>query len=161
MLGDGGEAVSYLGVIRNAMVHALRTEALAGPRFADSQSLVDYLFLDMAYLPTERLRVMFLNTDNRLIYDETMAEGSVNETPIYPREIMRRSLEVGATAIILAHNHPSGDPSPSRGDIEATSRVAAAGNALGIEIHDHVILARSGWTSFRALGLLQAGRART
>ena len=146
----------YLGVVRDAMVHALRTEALAGPRFADSQSLVDYLFLDMAYLPTERLRVMFLNTDNRLIYDETMAEGSVNETPIYPREIMRRSLEVGATAIILAHNHPSGDPSPSRGDIEATSRVAAAGNALGIHIYDHVILARSGWTSFRALGLLQA-----
>lgn len=151
----------YLGVVRDAMVHALRTEALAGPRFADSQSLVDYLFLDMAYLPTERLRVMFLNTDNRLIYDETMAEGSVNETPIYPREIMRRSLEVGATAIILAHNHPSGDPSPSRGDIEATSRVAAAGNALGIQIHDHLILARSGWTSFRALGLLQAGGART
>ena len=137
------------------MVHSLRTEALAGPRFADSQSLVDYLFLDMAYLPTERLRVMFLNTDNRLIYDETMAEGSVNETPIYPREIMRRSLEVGATALILAHNHPSGDPSPSHGDIEATRRVADAGNALGIAIHDHVIVARSGWTSFRALGLLQ------
>ena len=156
MLEGGAAAVRYLGIVRDAMVHALRTEALAGPRFADSQSLVDYLFLDMAYLPTERLRVMFLNTDNRLIYDETMAEGSVNETPMYPREIMRRSLEVGATAIILAHNHPSGDPSPSRGDIEATSRVAAAGNALGIHIHDHVILARSGWTSFRALGLLQA-----
>jgi DNA repair protein RadC len=112
----------------------------------------------MAYLPTERLRVMFLNTDNRLIYDETMAEGSVNETPIYPREIMRRSLEVGATALILAHNHPSGDPSPSQGDIDATRRVAAAGNALGIAIHDHVIVARSGWTSFRALGLLQMTR---
>jgi hypothetical protein len=100
------------------MVHSLRTEALAGPRFVDSQSLVDYLFFDMAYLPTERLRVMFLNTDNRLIYDETMAEGSVNETPIYPREIMRRSLEVGATALILAHNHPSGDPARAA----ATSR---------------------------------------
>jgi DNA repair protein RadC len=155
VLEGGAAAVRYLGTIRDAMVHSLRTEALAGPRFADSQSLVDYLFLDMAYLPTERLRVMFLNTDNRLIYDETMAEGSVNETPIYPREIMRRSLEVGATALILAHNHPSGDPSPSQGDIEATRRVAAAGNALGIAVHDHVIVARSGWTSFRALGLLQ------
>jgi DNA repair protein RadC len=154
-LEGGAAAVRYLGTIRDAMIHSLRTEALAGPCFADSQSLVDYLFLDMAYLPTERLRVMFLNTDNRLIYDETMAEGSVNETPIYPREIMRRSLEVGATALILAHNHPSGDPSPSQGDIDATCRVAAAGHALGIAIHDHVIVARSGWTSFRALGLLQ------
>ena len=160
VLEGGAAAVRYLGTIRDAMVHSLRTEALAGPRFADSQSLVDYLFLDMAYLPTERLRVMFLNTDNRLIYDETMAEGSVSEAPVYPREIMRRALEVGATALILAHNHPSGDPTPSRGDIEATRRVAEAGRALDICIHDHVIVARSGWSSFRALGLLQPARAR-
>ena len=158
MLGDGG-AVRHLGVIRDAMLHALRTDAFAGPRLADSQSLIDYLFLDMAHLPTERLRVLFLNAANRLLYDETVADGSVSETPIYPREIVRRALETGATALILAHNHPSGDPRPSRGDIEATRRVAEAARALDIRIHDHVIVARSGWTSFRALGLLQAAES--
>ena len=156
-LGDGGAVVRYLGAVRQAMVHALRTEALAGPRLADSQSLINYLFLDMAHLPTERLRVLFLNSANRLLYDETVAEGSVNETPIYPREIMRRALEIGATALILVHNHPSGDPRPSAGDIDATKRVIEAARALDIGVHDHVIVARSGWTSFRALGLLQGG----
>jgi DNA repair protein RadC len=141
--------------VRDAMLHALRTEALAGPILGDSGALIDYLSLDMAHLPTERLRVLFLNSGNRLLYDETLAEGSVSETPVYPREIMRRALEVGATALILVHNHPSGDPRPGRDDIEATRRIAEAGRALDICIHDHVIVARSGWSSFRALGLLQ------
>jgi DNA repair protein RadC len=155
-LGDGAIAVRHLGIVRDAMLHALRTEALAGPTLADSGALVDYLSLDMAHLPTERLRVLFLNSANRLLYDETLGEGSVSETPVYPREIMRRALEVGATALILVHNHPSGDPHPSRGDIEATRRIAEAGRALDICIHDHVIVARSGWSSFRALGLLHS-----
>lgn len=143
------------------MLHALRTEALAGPTLADSGALIDYLSLDMAHLPTERLRVLFLNSVNRLLDDQTFAEGSVNETAVYPREIMRRALELGATALILAHNHPSGDPRPSRGDIETTRRIADAARALDICLHDHVIVARSGWSSFRALGLLQpAGAAR-
>jgi len=159
VLGDDG-AVQYLRTIRDAMVHALRTEAFARPKLDDSQALIDYLSLDMALLPTERLRVLFLNTNNRLLYDETLAEGSVSEAPVYPREIMRRALEVGATALILAHNHPSGDPTPSRGDIDATRRIADAGRALDICIHDHVIVARSGWSSFRALGLLQPAKAR-
>jgi DNA repair protein RadC len=161
VLGDGAAAVRYLGTIRDAMLHALRTEAYGKPKLDDSQALIDYLSLDMALLPTERLRVLFLNTSNRLLYDETLAEGSVSEAPVYPREIMRRALEVGATALILAHNHPSGDPTPSRGDIDATRRIADAGRALDICIHDHVIVARSGWSSFRALGLLQPAAART
>jgi DNA repair protein RadC len=160
VLGDGDEAVRHLGIVRHAMVHALRTEAFARPALGDSQALIDYLTMDMALLPTERLRVLFLNTSNRLLFDETLAEGSVSEAPVYPREIMRRALEVGATALILVHNHPSGDPTPSRGDIEATRRIADAGRALDICIHDHVIVARSGWSSFRALGLLQPAGAR-
>lgn len=140
------------------MLHSLRTEAFARPTLDDSQKLIDYLSLDMALLPTERLRVLFLNSSNRLLHDETHTHGSVSETPVYPREIMRRALEVGATALILAHNHPSGDPTPSRGDVEATRRIADAGRALDICIHDHVIVARSGWSSFRALGLLQPAR---
>jgi DNA repair protein RadC len=159
VLGDGAAAVQHLKVVRDAMLHALRTEAFARPTLDDSQKLIDYLSLDMALLPTERLRVLFLNATNRLLHDETLAEGSVSEAPVYPREIMRRALEVGATALILAHNHPSGDPTPSRGDVEATRRIADAGRALDICIHDHVIVARSGWSSFRALGLLQPARA--
>jgi len=154
VLGNGAVA-RHLGIIRDAMLHALRGEAMSGPTLGDSKALIDYLCLDMAHLPTERLRVLFLNSSNRLLYDETVSMGSVNAAPVYPREIMRRALEVGSTALILAHNHPSGDPRPSRGDIEATRRIAEAGRALDVVVHDHVIVARSGWSSFRALGLLQ------
>lgn len=142
------------------MLHALRTEAAAGPTLSDSSALLDYLSLDMAHLLTERLRVLFLNSGNRLLCDEIVADGSVNEAPVYPREIMRRALEVGATALIIVHNHPSGDPRPSRGDIEGTRRIADAARALGICLHDHLIIARSGWASLRALGLLPAMEAR-
>jgi len=141
-------------MVREVMLHVLREEALKAPILGTSEALIDYLFADMAHLPAERLRVLFLNAKNRLLRDEIVSEGSVNEAPIYPREIMRRALEVGATALILAHNHPSGDAQPSEGDIRATRRVAEAARALDIRIHDHVILARSGWSSFRALGLI-------
>lgn len=154
ILGPHNPAIRHLGMVREVMLHVLRTEAFNAPIITNSQVLIDYLLTDMAHLPAERLRVLFLNSRNRLLCDEVMGEGSINETPIYPREIMRRALEVGATALILAHNHPSGDPQPSKGDICATGRIADAGNALEIKIHDHVILAAGGWTSFRALGLL-------
>lgn len=141
-------------MVRGVMLHVLREEAQQTPILTDSQALIDYLFAQMAHLPAERLRVLFLNSRNWLLQDEVMVEGSVNEVPIYPREIMRRALEVGATALILAHNHPSGDPAPSKGDIKATQRVAEAAQTLDIQIHDHVILARGGWISFKRLGLL-------
>ncbi len=154
VLGGGKAAVGYLGTVRKAMAHSLRAEALTGPILTNTQALIDYLFHEMAHLPAERLRVLFLNAKNRLLRDETMGEGSINEAPIYAREIMRRSLEVGATALILAHNHPSGDPRPSKGDISATFSIVEAGRTLDIRVHDHVIVARTGWTSFRTLGLL-------
>lgn len=141
-------------MIRDVMLHVLRAEAAKAPILNSSQALIDYLSADLAHLPTERLRVLFLNAKNMLLRDEAMSEGSVSEAPIYPREIMRRALELGATALILAHNHPSGDPAPSAGDIEATRRIVTAGRALDIRVHDHVILARAGWSSFRALGLI-------
>jgi DNA repair protein RadC len=157
VLGEGHPALRHLGMIRDVMLHVLRGEAAKGPVLGTSQALIDYLFADMAHLPAERLRVLFLNAKNRLLRDELVCEGSVNETPIYPREIMRRALEVGATALILAHNHPSGDPAPSPGDLLATRRVVDAARPLEICVHDHVIVARSGWSSFRALGLLKGG----
>ena len=136
------------------MLHALRREALQGPVLGESRAVMDYLFAAMAHEPVEQLRVLYLNTRNRLLLDETVIEGSVNIAPIYPREIVRRSLEVGATALILAHNHPSGDPEPSREDVRVTRLIAKAGEALDIRLHDHVIVARSGWISLRAGGYL-------
>lgn len=156
MLGGHGPAVRHLETIREAMLHALRCNAFSGPILGDSEALLSYLTFDMAHLPTERLRVLYLNAANRLLGDEVAAEGSVNAARVVPRSIMRRALDLGATALILVHNHPSGDPTPSRGDVEATRRIAAAGGALDICVHDHVIVAGAGWSSFRALGLLRA-----
>jgi len=154
VLGKEKGVLAWLATLRSAMLHALRREALRGPILGDSAAVMDYLFAAMAHEPVEQLRVLFLNTRNRLLLDETVIEGSVNIAPIYPREIVRRSLEIGATALILAHNHPSGDPKPSGEDIRVTRLIAAAGKALDIRLHDHVIVARSGWISLRAAGYL-------
>jgi DNA repair protein RadC len=154
VLGNERGVLAYLGTLRSAMLHALRIEALRGPVLGDSRAVMDYLFAAMAHEPVEQLRVLYLNTKNRLLLDETVMEGSVNIAPFYPREIVRRSLEVGATALILAHNHPSGDPKPSSEDIRVTRLIATAGGALDIRLHDHVIVARSGWISLRAAGYI-------
>ena len=154
VIGNERKVLAWLATLRSAMLHALRREALQGPVLGDSRAVMDYLFAAMAHEPVEQLRVLYLNTRNCLLFDETVVEGSINIAPIYPREIVRRSLEVGATALILAHNHPSGDPRPSREDIRVTRLVAAAADALDIRLHDHVIVARSGWTSLRAAGYL-------
>ena len=146
--------LAWLATLRSAMLHALRREALQGPVLGDADAVAAYLFAAMAHEPVEQLRVLYLNARNRLLLDETAIEGSVNVAPIYPREILRRSLETGATALILAHNHPSGDPKPSREDIRLTRLVATAGEALDIRLHDHLIVARSGWISLRAGGYL-------
>jgi DNA repair protein RadC len=154
VIGKERKVLAWLATLRAAMLHALRREALQGPVLGDSRAVMDYLFAAMAHEPVEQLRVLYLNTRNCLLFDETVVEGSINIAPIYPREIVRRSLEVGATALILAHNHPSGDPRPSSEDIRVTRLVAAAAEALDIRLHDHVIVARSGWTSLRAAGYL-------
>ena len=154
VIGNELGVLAWLATLRSAMLHALRREALQGPVLGDSRTVIDYLFAAMAHEPVEQFRVLYLNTRNRLLFDETVIEGSVNIAPIYPREIVRRALEVGATALILAHNHPSGDPRPSGEDIRVTRLVAAAAEALDIRLHDHVIVARSGWTSLRAAGYL-------
>jgi DNA repair protein RadC len=156
VLGRHSGPIQHLETIREAMLHALRCDAFAGPVLGDSEALLSYLAFDMARLPTERLRVLYLNAANRLLGDEVAVEGSVNAARVVPRTIMRRALDLGATALILVHNHPSGDPTPSRDDVEATRRIAAAGIALDVWVHDHIIVAGTSWTSFRALGLLRA-----
>ena len=115
----------------------------------------------MAYLgavlsrePTEQFRVLFLDTRNRLLADEAQSRGTVNHTPVYPREVVKRALELHATALILVHNHPSGDPAPSRDDIDMTRAIVRAAEALQVVLHDHVVVGNGRWFSFRKEGLL-------
>jgi len=108
----------------------------------------------MAHEPRGQFRVLFLDRKNQLIADEAMNEGTVDHAPVYPREVVRRALELSASALILAHNHPSGDPTPSQADIAMTREVIEAAKVLRLSVHDHVIVGRDGLTSFRAQGLI-------
>lgn len=116
--------------------------------------VLEYLRSQMGFRQTESFRVLFLDTRNQLIADEEMQNGTVNHVPVYPREVMKRALELNATAMILAHNHPSGDTTPSRADIEMTKALIDAGKIFGISIHDHVIIGKEGHTSLKQKGLI-------
>ena len=131
-----------IGAIRNRQVLASYT------------SVVDYCRTAMAFAELEEFRLLFLDKKNGLIGDEVMQRGTVDHTPVYPREIVRRALQLNASAVILVHNHPSGDPTPSRADIEMTREIVGLAEPLGIVVHDHLIIGRKGHASFRALGLL-------
>jgi DNA repair protein RadC len=121
---------------------------------ANWSRLIEYLTAVLAREPIEQFRVLFLDTRNRLIADEAQSRGTVNHTPVYPREVVRRALQLQATALILVHNHPSGDPGPSREDIAMTSDIRDAAAALSIVLHDHLIIGRGRHVSFRSEGLL-------
>jgi DNA repair protein RadC len=124
------------------------------PLLASSSQLEEYLRLMMAHLPIEQFRVLFLDKRNRLMADEVQQIGTVDHTPVYPREVIKRSLELGASALILAHNHPSGDPSPSSSDIRMTREIETVAKPLGITVHDHVVIGRFGLVSLRKLGVM-------
>jgi DNA repair protein RadC len=117
-------------------------------------TVLDYLRSAMAFEPREQFRVLYLDKRNRLIADEVMQTGTVDHVPVYPREVLRRAIELHATAIILTHNHPSGDPTPSQADIAMTKEIAAACGVIGIAVHDHVVIGRDGHASLKALGLM-------
>jgi DNA repair protein RadC len=151
--------------ISEASVGALKIAALAARRMARSeirqkpvlgswQALLDYLAIDMANLTVERVRVLYLNARNQLILDHELGDGTVDEAAIYPREVIRRGLDIGATALILVHNHPRGDPEPSRADIQITNRIAEAGRLLGIVVHDNLMVGLDRHVSLRAKGLI-------
>ena len=152
----GTEAVhvAYLETVRSAFRHSLRTRLLAGPVLSNTRVLRDYLFAKLSDVGSEQLRVLFLDAGNRLIRDEMIGRGSTKEVPVYPSLIMGRALGLNSTAILIAHNHPSGDPEPSDSDIQMTRALIEAARVLDIAIHDHVIVARSGIASMRELGLL-------
>ena len=152
-----GMGETSAAAIKTAHAAALRlTQASIKdqPVLANWQALLDYLRADMAHQLTERVRVLHMNSRNMLIRDELMSEGSIDEAAVYVREVIRRAIDLGSAAIILVHNHPSGDPAPSRADIDLTRRVQEAGKRLGIALHDHVIIGAEGHSSLRAMGLM-------
>ena len=147
-------AANQLKIVEAAALRLSKTRVLGRPVLSSWAALIDYCAAAMARSPTEEFRVLFLDRKNMLVADEVQSTGTIDHTPVYPREIVKRALELGASAVILAHNHPSGDPTPSRADIEMTRDVVDAAKALKIIVHDHVIVGRSGHASFKALGLL-------
>lgn len=152
--GVGEAAITALKVTEAASIRLLREEAKKGQIISNWSVLLDYCKLSMAQQPVEQFRVLFLNNKNELMADEVQQTGTVNHTPVYPREVMKRALELGAVSIILAHNHPSGDPTPSRADIDITNQIVEAGRGLGIAVHDHLIIGKFGHYSFKSQGLL-------
>lgn len=152
--GLSEDAAAALKFVEAASLRSLRAAVINRPLLSSWQAVLDYLHASMAHGLNERFRVLFLNNRNILIRDELLSEGTVNQTPVYTREVIKRALELGATALVLVHNHPSGDPKPSRDDIAMTREIAEAGRHLGIILHDHVVIGRTGHASFKALGLL-------
>ncbi len=152
--GMGETSAATLKATALAARRMARSRVQEKPVLGSWQALLDYLAIDMANLTVERVRVLYLDTRNRLIRDHHVGDGSIDEAAIHPREVIRRGLDVGATALILVHNHPSGNPEPSRADIQITQRIAEAGRLLGITVHDHVIVGSEGHTSLRAKGLI-------
>lgn len=165
LLTADGESIARAGGVSEGTVAALKIVHAAAlrmlsdpireqPILSNWQALLDYLRVDMASLTLERVRVLHLNSRNMLIRDEVMSEGSVDQAAVYAREVIRRALDLGSAALILVHNHPSGDPAPSRADIQLTKDIAEAGRKLGIAVHDHIIIGGEKHTSLRATGLI-------
>ncbi len=140
---------AILSLVREAMLVSSKDKMLDRVCLSKAGDVIEYLIVAMAQLPVEEVRVLFLDSKNRLISDEVVSRGSISEAPIYPREILKRALALDASAMILAHNHPSGDPNPSDGDIEATCRLLKAAKELGLAVHDHIIVGSEGWISLR------------
>jgi DNA repair protein RadC len=147
-------AAGAIKIVQAATLRLLESRFQDAPVLGSWQALLDYLRADMAFNPVERVRVLYLNAKNMLIRNVTMSEGSVDEAAVYVREVIRLALEYHATAMILVHNHPSGDPSPSQQDIRLTREIIDAGRPLRIAVHDHVIIGSKGHASLRAMGLI-------
>jgi DNA repair protein RadC len=153
--GDVSEgAAAALKIAQAAANRLLERRISKQPILSSWQALLDYLRVDMAYEPVERVRVLYLNSKNLLIANEKMWEGSVDESAVYIRDVIARALKLQATALIIVHNHPSGDPSPSQQDIRLTRDLIDAAKHLKVQVHDHVIVGAEGHRSLRAMGLI-------
>jgi len=153
--GIGETAATQITVILAAAQRFARDQMPAqAPILSSWSQLLDYCHSQMAYETKEQFRILFLDKKNRLIADEVQQVGTVDHTPVYPREVIRRTLELSATALILLHNHPSGDPTPSTADIQMTRQIADIAKPLGIQVHDHIVIGKSGHASMRGLKLI-------
>ena len=152
--GMGPHAVTAIKLVQASATRSARGELIDRP-ILNNWDLMGYLTASLAQEKTEVFRVLYLDTKNRLIADEELGRGTVNHTPVYSREVVKRALELYATAMILVHNHPSGDPTPSRDDVEMTKEVQMATSFLGIAVHDHVIVGTGRWIRFRQDGLVK------
>jgi DNA repair protein RadC len=150
-----GEKVAHHLKVTKAAAQRFARDPVRDKTLLDSwKSVIDYCKAAMAYEPIEQFRILFLNKRNQLIADEVQQSGTVDHTPVYPREVVKRALQLSATAIILVHNHPSGDPTPSSADIEMTKKIVDVAKPLGIVVHDHIIVGRNGHASFKGLRLI-------
>ncbi|MDF1720913.1 MAG: DNA repair protein RadC [Minwuia sp.] len=153
--GLGETGIAALKSVEAAAIRLTRTRAMNSATVLSSwDTLVDYCKADMAYRKTEQFRVLFLDRKNKLIADELQQKGTVDHTPVYPREVVKRALQLEASALIMVHNHPSGDPMPSHADIEMTKLVRDAAKAVGVTLHDHLVIGKGQEISFRSAGLL-------
>ena len=152
--GVGEAVVIELKIIEAAAQRLARSRVMERHVVSSWDVLIDYCRTVMAHRDVEQFRILFLDRRNILIADEEQARGTVDHVPVYPREVVKRALELNASAMILVHNHPSGDPTPSQADIDMTQQINNAADVLGIAVHDHIIVGRSGELSFRATGHL-------
>ena len=152
--GMGETAVAALKIAQACALRLVQTHTESRPILSNWQALLDYLHADMAHHGVERFRVLHLNTKNMLIRDEVMSKGSIDQAAVHVREVIRRAIDLNSSALILVHNHPSGDPSPSSADIDVTRNIAEAGRRLGITVHDHLIIGTRGHVSLRSQGLI-------
>ncbi len=151
-LGDSG--VTELKIVQAAASRLLRGAVKKRPVLASWSSVLDYCRTAQAFADREQFRVLFLDKRNQLIADEVQQIGTVDHTPVYPREVVKRALELAATAVILVHNHPSGDPTPSRADTQMTQQIISVAQPLGISVHDHIIVGKEGHASLQGLKLI-------
>jgi DNA repair protein RadC len=152
--GVGMETALDLAALHEVARRVAREPTVKRPVISSWTALLAYVRVALQHEPREQFRVLYLDKKNQLILDEIQNRGTVDHAPVYPREVVRRGLEVSAAAMILVHNHPSGDPTPSRADIDITRQIIQAAKALSVEVHDHLIVGREGVTSFKQLGLM-------
>ena len=152
--GMGPAAVASVKVVETMVQKVLLEEVQENPVIDSWDRLISFCRISMGHLPREEFRLLFLDKRNRLITQEVQQVGTIDQAAVYPREVVKRALDVGASALILVHNHPSGDPTPSQADIDITQRIITAAKGVDVRIHDHVIIAKDKHTSLRAQGLI-------
>ena len=152
--GIGASVVHLLKLVHTLMGRSLQDDIQGKNVLQSWNQVIDYCTTTMSFSQSEQLRVLYLDQKNQILGDEIQQTGTVNHTPIYPREIMKKALEVGATSLILVHNHPSGDPTPSKADIDLTLKIQRIGNDLGITLHDHIIIGKGRHSSLKSMGII-------